>query len=325
MTKKRLQYIDIAKGLLIISVIINHIRVFSAINGYDVNLFSIINTIELLWLSFFMQCFFFITGYCSNYKKDWKSFIKDSARTILFPIVPIWFSVLTIRIFLEGNYDFQHIEDSYLRVNLHYWFLLAIFIGKIIYYHISKYTLFRRIIFTCILYLLGFIFWAYQLVPNIWYFEHSLLLLPFLFIGDYFKINNINIKTYISAGIIYIITLITSLKTGIGLTIIANDIHLTWNNILICLILGTSGSIAFIGCCKYIKSNIFLEFLGKNTLPIFMIHMTCMLPWLDKFRFIFEYNPYLYWISILIITILLCCIYIYILNTKYFKWMLGKF
>lgn len=67
MKAKRLEFLDIAKGLLILMVIIGHFKVMAimcfSLNVPEINDFSAIND---FWISFFMPAFFVITGYCSS-------------------------------------------------------------------------------------------------------------------------------------------------------------------------------------------------------------------------------------------------------------------
>ncbi len=68
--KQRLQFIDIARGIAMISIIIGHLGE-PAINR--------------VVFTFHVPVFFFITGYFLSDKKSIKDFIKNKARTLLVP------------------------------------------------------------------------------------------------------------------------------------------------------------------------------------------------------------------------------------------------
>lgn len=68
----RLQYIDIAKGIAMICIILGHLG--------NANINRIVFT-------FHVPIFFFITGCFTNKKRDLNDFIKNKARTLLVPYI----------------------------------------------------------------------------------------------------------------------------------------------------------------------------------------------------------------------------------------------
>lgn len=68
----RLQYIDIAKGIAMICIILGHLGNAS---------------INRIVFTFHVPIFFFITGYFTNKKRDLNGFIKNKARTLLVPYI----------------------------------------------------------------------------------------------------------------------------------------------------------------------------------------------------------------------------------------------
>lgn len=86
MNHKRFSYIDVAKGILILMVVWDHLP--------DVYIYLLKQTnIHIEWLDrtqwlfkiFFMPAFFCITGFCSNFNKDFKSFFVSNAKSLLIP------------------------------------------------------------------------------------------------------------------------------------------------------------------------------------------------------------------------------------------------
>ena len=68
----RLQYIDIAKGIAMICIILGHLGNAS---------------INRIVFTFHVPIFFFITGYFTNKKRDLNGFIKNKAKTLLVPYI----------------------------------------------------------------------------------------------------------------------------------------------------------------------------------------------------------------------------------------------
>ena len=70
--KKRVQYIDVARGIAMICIILGHLG--------DMQINRVVFT-------FHVPIFFLITGYFFKPEKDWKSFLKKKAKTLLLPYV----------------------------------------------------------------------------------------------------------------------------------------------------------------------------------------------------------------------------------------------
>lgn len=311
--KKRRHEFDIAKGLLMLFVIMGHVKVFSDANIYNIN---------LLWNGFFMQAFFFISGYCSSYKKDWNTFISDNVKGILVPLVCISFLITFLRLIGGSLTDWRY---ELVHINLNYWFLLAIFIARFIYRAFSDKNILYKSILSILLYLIGFILWKYEILPNVWYFKHALLLLPFLVLGDICKGMNIDSKNGIACIILYFLLLVLNWWCGFENTVVASDIHLNWNNLLQGLAIPFFGSIAIIYLCKLMKRCIFLEYLGKNSLILFMVHILFLNVSVRIFNRFVPTHEVLAALAMFAFTVLFSTILIYIVNLKYFKWMTGKF
>lgn len=69
-SKKRLEYIDIARGIAIISIILGHLG---------------LRSINKIVFTFHVPIFFLITGYFLNTRCSLKEFVKNKARTLLIP------------------------------------------------------------------------------------------------------------------------------------------------------------------------------------------------------------------------------------------------
>lgn len=129
----RIKYIDIAKFISVLFVLIDHVQYFSPVN----NCFMVI---RVIWLAFFMQMFFIVAGIISQYPiitstRDITHFIEKKFRTLLVPYI-IWCFFLN----MSGNHDifFYKIilgrpEDlDSVGVNSVLWFFPVLFMANII-------------------------------------------------------------------------------------------------------------------------------------------------------------------------------------------------
>ena len=84
----RLVYIDDAKGYLMIMVLFHHI-LWILIDLQKLNNETLIalNSLQRLFLCFFMPCFFIISGYCSSFKGNTLAFIIKGFKQLIIEAV----------------------------------------------------------------------------------------------------------------------------------------------------------------------------------------------------------------------------------------------
>ena len=108
-SNQRLLYLDVAKGLLILSVILHHLLhcLNKSVNCADNDVYrNTWNAFMTFIVPFFMPCFFICSGIVSNFNKNLKDFVSSSSIMLLVPA----------NIIGRGG-----------------WFISAMFIARIIY------------------------------------------------------------------------------------------------------------------------------------------------------------------------------------------------
>lgn len=86
-TKNRLDYIDLAKAILILMVMVGHIQNVCEQLSIKDRLCQDIDYLENFWGPFFMPAFFFITGYCSSFGKRRETFIISNLKSLIIPAI----------------------------------------------------------------------------------------------------------------------------------------------------------------------------------------------------------------------------------------------
>lgn len=333
----RIHYIDVAKGLLMIILIFHHLPQIAFSLGVDSPTLVHLDNLKYLYATFFMQTFFFINGYCSNFKKPFKEFATQTLKTILLPA--ILFSAFEILLWGVKDPEMEIISKlgHLIYHGSNFWFLNAIFIGRIIYWFLMKYIHNGFVkCSTCIIFtIIGVA--SFGRVPNLWDWQNALTCVFFLWFGQYFKKRNSSYTTsafYTSflycfiAG--YIAITLCFLILGLHLPAINLNIRVSLFEIPIYLILSIGGTFLYLLVTKKIDTNKFLEYLGYNSLIIYMIHGD-ILRITEKFYFSVigmpegVLNSLTFYFIIGTLTLLTCTIGIWILNKKYFKMLIGKF
>lgn len=342
--QKRIEYVDIAKGLLILLVLFNHICWQVRNNNIHNTLVSEMMNYFFLYTPFFMSAFFLITGLCSNYNKKFTVFLYNKIKTLLIPALFLGAiqNILYVVLKSPEAFEIKSIIRMFFKMILQiiynggqYWFLAAIFISNILFWLISKYMKkkFHKSLIIIALYCIGSILY-FKNTPNVWSIQQALLLLPFIYIGSLLKGKEINFK-YSFIGVIYFLIVYILQSLNISTTIVAARINLeSYISPIIFIFLGSMGGITTIIISKamytYInKSNNIIQFIGKNSIIFYCLNWTI----LDGLIFICKKslennNPYYTLIILFMIfnlTINLIQIISNILNKKYINYMLGRF
>lgn len=122
MSNQRIQYIDIAKGIGILLVVI----------GHCINSLSFLG--KWIW-SFHMPLFFVISGLCFNPSKNtlFVPFFLKKTRTLLLPLVI--FSILMVAIksvIFPSEFNFATLKMNF--PDAAYWFIFVLFLSEILFF-----------------------------------------------------------------------------------------------------------------------------------------------------------------------------------------------
>ena len=133
---KRLQSLDLIKGLLMLLVVIDHTSVASP--WKDTRIYSMFEHLEV-------PAFFIVAGYWFSHKSSLAHFLVNKANRLIIPL--IFFMVLSFGYdlafsLMDGNANFTLGGRIHAllhnRVNYPLWFIRAIFVALIIFYGISR-------------------------------------------------------------------------------------------------------------------------------------------------------------------------------------------
>lgn len=325
--KQRLGYVDIAKGMLITYLIIHHIIDFGIRNfdlGGNVVLTTLREVQRPIMLCYFMQAFFFITGYCSNFDNPFIIFLKKQIKSLLIPA--LIFTVL----YYSAKFDFKSLFETLIYFGGRFWFITSLFIAKLFYWLLNKYIKNGVVLFSVLLVVsfLSTIIDSKDYFPNYWWNRQTMDLCLFLYVGQFMRGKIENRKIQCCSLLIYVITILICYSFEIKIPHITAGFYTMPSTWLIHILLSLSGTLLLMVICKYISNNKTLEFLGKNSLTIYIFQDVVITLLLKTFASELLNNDIL--ISVFIILFIWMCALIVLsaislfLNTKYLKWTLGK-
>ena len=340
--KLREHYIDVAKGVAMLLVIIGHITIIPSW------LYAWIN-------SFHMPLFFFLSGMVYNpYKYDkFKDFFKAKFKGLIIPyfflclIIIFWARIMCNP---DGFYNLQTLEQfigifvSFRKSNFYasLWFFVALFFGELLMYPIVKIigkkfesenkNKVALTIFGIFLSVLGFIvlyyirngfFWSLDLVP---------LATSFLMFGYVAKLNKekFNNITKLPISILYLLISIVFTYLNFRIYGSSSMYNSVVGNFIYYMPAALGGILLVITICKKINSNRLLEYIGRNTItyyafqkPIILKSITTVINTLGSNITLFNNQI----IKIILITIIAVCVLGIIsqMITSTYPFILGKF
>lgn len=313
-SNKRLDYLDMAKGVAIICVMLGHIM--------TTNQFKV-------WIcSFHVVLFFIISGCLLNYtnatNKDVKLFIKNKIRTIILPY--FIFSIIYVIL----NYMILGFNTESLKWNIIYtlimygcgalWFLPTLFIAEISLLLIYKILKNKISIIISVMLLVaisfGITLFKYNIIMLI--VIRGIIALGFLTIGYYSfnYIKELNINNLILIALIGISFILSQMNGMVDLW------QLKFNNIFLYLIVSLSGSLSIILILKNFSSIKILNYFGINSLILMCTHQNIME--LIKKASGYSFEGYISSILLLIVILIIEIPIIYIIN-NYLSFMIGNF
>lgn len=328
MVKERLHYIDVTKGVLIIFLCVFHLGVASRRAGIDVDTPYMFfwDMPQVFFICFYIQCFYIITGYCSNFESTPTSFLKKQAKQLLIPLLFFSFINECILPFIN-EFDGIHLQSI-----ASLWFFKALLIGKIIIFVLHRLTVSQTkiLVITLLLLVVGVALNQYKIGNNIFFYQHAFIASFFIELGNFLKAHNELFEKLTKYGaIIYMIIIAGRL------------LHFYWlpnQDAMICVLLvqvpcfvitSFCGSMGLLWICKRISSNKLLEFFGRNTLVIYGTHFGPYLVFCWLAGNFIGLSTQLHAIGYALVSfcalILSMWIVIELLNSKYLRYCIGKF
>lgn len=331
MKKERVEWIDIVKGIGIITVVMVHSGI-----SYEI--------IKFL-LSFNMQLFFFISGYLFKSEAGVLAFIKKKGRSLLIPYFS--FSIITYLFWLIVE---QRIRDSsissfkpllgifysnnidnFMVFNGVLWFLTCLFVVECLYCIIVKKIKDRKkiVVLLVVMSIIGYLDSLFTTIRLPWSINIALTAIVFYGIGNVMKsyINRLTLykrsKLLLAAGLSFLLALLVNRYNSI-IYMYDNS----YGNYVLFYLASLLGILGVACLSMAIKKSKVLSYLGINSLIILAVHGKIFL----VFNFIMnifgtsnrsDMNELIKGITYTVFALLICIPVIYIIN-RYFPFLLGR-
>ena len=324
---KRLYAFDIAKGILILCLLFSHFGVACGNAGIDIcqeHFAWIYGFLPLLTKSY-MQCFFFISGYCSNFDVDARTFLRKQLKGLVLPAV-IFGSLLGL---------YNHFVFQWNLTIVTFWFLHALLFAKIICYFLYKYVSDYRInlLLTALLLLVAIAVNRYDIGSNVLSVNQCLASCFFVMLGLVMKnlggAKSVLLKySWMVYVVFFLIVYVLHIQFSLpSITGIFNKYELSMFPLLV--FIPFVSIFTLLRFCQMLGRCRWLEYLGRNSLVVYCLHMIPLV-WLIKLTFQWfrpenRFQGSLFMLFIIAIEVLVMFAVISFFNKKPLKYVLGKF
>lgn len=335
MSENRIAYIDIAKGILICCLMYGHMLIFARERGIDDSAMVVMQKGIKLYAGFFMQSFFIITGFCSSFKRDFGDFFWRNVKTLLIPaIILVVFSDYIQEIVFDHHITTEPLAnlEGWITFGAP-WFILTMFFAKVAYWGLSRMEFKWQVAIIAVLYLLGIALNITDVIPNYLYHRHTLLMLPYLFLGQLCKKHYDKVckwLPYIALfGVISILGQFVVSQFVDSYSIPVHDFNISINRTFpVHIVNAVSGTAIVMWLSKVINKSKFFETLGKGTLLIYLWNglvnrlVLSVVPYPNGGGILQQivFHSIVYFVILVLFYLLVKLVY----ETKYLRWMVGK-
>lgn len=322
--------IDMAKGILIAMLIFHHIvDVCGQMNISNIVISGMRSIQMQMIVCYFMPAFFMITGICSNFNKPFFSFVKNQVKSLLIPAVSF---ILLFHIY-QGD-TIRQLGGTIMRLFLYgkdYWFLIALFEAKLLYWFLNKYVKNSKGLLTILLVLslVGSLLNTFDISQNFFMHRHAFDLTLYLGVGNMAKSCYKKQKVSVSCLIIFVTILSFYTIADIKIPYVTYTYATPVPHWVSHVLLSISGSYLVLWLSRSIKVDALIEYMGKNSLAIFLMQ------WYTLFMFVGMasatlqsctwYESVAVIVSIFVSTISIGLLVAYICEHSIFKSLMGKF
>lgn len=271
MEKARIHYIDVAKGIAIVLTILGHCAV-TALGDHSRCFYTI--------YAFHMPLWFFLSGLLYS-TKNWQVFFSRKVESLLLPY--LFYSILNILSYQLLNYLNYLNLHTYVRFG-GLWFLLSLFYVVVMYFAIDTYCL-RRLkahnkrlvitIFSCLSLIVGMNGGKSQTISAL---STTLVCFFFFHVGTFVKPykNKLNLYNVKTRFIILLLSIVLIVLLVYAAPMNPSPIDVTYGrygNKIMFVSQAFLGILGFLLLAMVINKSKIIEYLGKNSLLILVIHI----------------------------------------------------
>lgn len=266
----RLQFLDMAKGLGMIVVILFHI--------------GLSQKVEMFVGAFMLPVFFIISGYCFKLKDDFLTFVKKKSERLLIPY--FFFGIILLGAYYVGLGEFLVWAKELLlqRRFTTLWYIAALYFGIIIFWitcKVAKNNVNVIVTISAVLSLIGMLYNNIVAVPLFWNIDTAVAVQIFFALGYACKQKNWESKLVELTGIEKNLLAFTLFVACYALSFVNQLLGFETFQMFFCrygcipltFLSSVCGSLAVLLVASSIQTR-FITYVGKSSITFLTLHQT---------------------------------------------------
>lgn len=334
MIKTRIEAIDIAKGICILMILLQHAHTY----------YEETNILLHYSVSFQVPLFFLLSGCFFSPKSCFRTFFVGKVNQLIIPfaffylifsvLIPNFLNVIgygglrqTDQLGVNSLFNFIY-GNTKVYSNNPVWFLLALFEVTLFFYcirwiaHRTNFDVLFTILLSLLCGFLGVTFGNYNInVPM--YIDNALTACPYFCVGYFLNYYKLISGKYSKTTLIILVPLcfLAVFIFSTGIDFLGNTF--SYDNIIQSYFTGLLGSLAILMISYVIGTSKILSYYGKNTLVILCMQMPVLQPINMVVKRLGVSNSYA---DLLCLTVIAAIIMIGVIElfNKYIPWATGK-
>ena len=275
--KKRITWIDMAKGYGIILVILGHLK------------FDMFRD----WIfTFHMPLFFFLSGYVFSTKYDFVTFLKRKCRSMILPYLCLGMPMVVFKIIYEKMLSIKEVEELLKKFIIQdrmwpIWFLTCLFCMNLLFYAAVKLlkTDQKMAVFSIATVVAGWYYYKKGGPDLPWNMDICLMVFPFFFAGYFYKEHHEKLDAFLAGkkklGICFVIMESVQLVSGYIILQTSGHVldlfHDCYGVLPLTYVAAFAGIMSTICVAKWTTIRP-IRYIGEQSLLYFAWHQTMVLP-----------------------------------------------
>lgn len=275
MNNARLAWIDMGRGIAMFLVILFHTENSLRGGGYNIEHYS------MVYHSFFLPLFFFLSGYV--FTTDYRSFsfkkkIEQITRGIVLPYFIFTVLILVPKSIFHGIPLLNGVKDIFLGYAS--WFITSLGITQVLFAVILSQTkaIKIHIIIACLLLFCGFLIKTVYPYRLPFYLNYIPIVYIWIFMGLLYRIYERRLAILTKPLCVICLFLLYSVAIWLDMKYFCTTLNLfeprilVYNNYLLSIIYSIIGIVMMVGVLKILPNVRVISFIGINSLTIYYIN-----------------------------------------------------
>lgn len=325
---ERKPYIDVARGGLILLVVLFHTPIILRSVGC-IGETPLLDAIGSFYIPFFMPAFFVITGMCTDWDVDWKTFLAKNAKKLLLPTLLLPLCATALYCERSAWHNFCDLDSwAYAGAG---WFVCALMTAKLVYYGVRRLVPFGNgvllLLAVAAVAVVGLLLNKFFCLKNTLFYQNGMVLAFFVYVGELSK-KKMDVfkggRTAYMIGLGYIAVWLASRLAHVDMPYVMLSVNCGYWKFPFYLCIAVMGVCLLMSLAWRIGTNRLLEFMGSHSLVIYFFHSVLIFQ-MGSLLGGFGICDALFVLLVFASSVAIASFIAWLFDLPYLRWLVGRF